>query len=117
MFFPLQDLRGTVIKFAEFLGYQLSSDVIDKIVQHCTFSNMKQNRMANPDFFLKELTSQSGEEKTQQSEAPSVVEDKKWQKDPNGSYMRKGMCQSQNLFSNFPKELTLELGKEEIAAE
>ncbi|XP_072041099.1 sulfotransferase 1C4-like [Amphiura filiformis] len=44
-----KDLKGTVERIADFLGYTFSDDVIDRIVSHCTFGNMKANPMTNPD--------------------------------------------------------------------
>ncbi|XP_072042828.1 sulfotransferase 1C3-like [Amphiura filiformis] len=44
----IRDLKSVVIKIMTFLGYTFSDDVIAKIVDHCTFANMKKNPMANP---------------------------------------------------------------------
>ncbi|XP_072041911.1 sulfotransferase 1C1-like [Amphiura filiformis] len=44
-----KDLKGTVERIADFLGYTFSDDVIGRIVSHCTFGNMKANPMTNPD--------------------------------------------------------------------
>ena len=52
-------MRETVIKIATFLGYQLSDDVISRIVEHCTFANMRKNPQTNPDMFLREAVSES----------------------------------------------------------
>ncbi|XP_072041909.1 sulfotransferase 1C4-like [Amphiura filiformis] len=44
-----RDLKAVVEKVANFLGYTLSDIVINDIVDHCTFANMKKNPMTNPD--------------------------------------------------------------------
>ena len=46
--FPLQDLRGTVVKISKFLGKDLSAEKLDAITDHCTFDNMKKNPMTHP---------------------------------------------------------------------
>ncbi|XP_059386311.1 sulfotransferase 2B1-like [Carassius carassius] len=43
----IADLKGSVEKIAKFLGKSLSSDVTEKIADHCVFKNMKQNKMSN----------------------------------------------------------------------
>ena len=52
--FTPKDLKGTVENIAQFLERSLSDDVIDKVVDHCTFANMKKNPMASVDSILKE---------------------------------------------------------------
>ena len=42
-----KDLRGTVETIAEFIGYNLSQDVIGNIVMQSTFENMQKNPTAN----------------------------------------------------------------------
>ena len=42
-----KDLRGTVESIAEFIGYDLSQDVISSIVKDSTFENMQKNPTAN----------------------------------------------------------------------
>ncbi|XP_022089834.1 sulfotransferase 1A1-like [Acanthaster planci] len=44
-----KDLRGTVEKISRFLDKNLSNETIDAITEHCTFSNMKNNKMAQLD--------------------------------------------------------------------
>ncbi|XP_072042827.1 sulfotransferase 1C1-like [Amphiura filiformis] len=44
-----KDLKGTVERIGHFLEYTFSDDVLDRIVSHCTFENMKANPMTNPD--------------------------------------------------------------------
>ncbi|XP_052002266.1 sulfotransferase 2B1-like [Xyrauchen texanus] len=43
----LQDLRGVLEQILTFLGRQLSGDALDRVVDHCTFKNMKTNTMSN----------------------------------------------------------------------
>ncbi|XP_051968707.1 sulfotransferase 2B1-like isoform X1 [Xyrauchen texanus] len=43
----ISDLKGSVEKMAQFLGKSLSREVTEKIVDHCVFKNMKQNKMSN----------------------------------------------------------------------
>ncbi len=45
----LQDLKSIVEQVAVFLGYSFTNDVIDGIVQHCTFKNMKTNPQTDVD--------------------------------------------------------------------
>ena len=51
---PPKDLKGAVVKIAQFLERSLSDDAINKIVDHCTFDNMKQNPKASPDSIMME---------------------------------------------------------------
>ncbi|KAJ8025260.1 Sulfotransferase 1A1 [Holothuria leucospilota] len=44
-----KDLRGCVIRIADFLGYYLSSEVIEDIADQSSFAEMKTNPKANPD--------------------------------------------------------------------
>jgi hypothetical protein len=48
-FLLLQNLRSEVSRVAGFLEMreQLSPEVLDRVTRHCTFSTMKENRMAN----------------------------------------------------------------------
>ncbi|XP_039596295.1 sulfotransferase 2B1-like isoform X2 [Polypterus senegalus] len=43
----IADLKGSVSKVCTFLDKPLSEEVIEKIADHCTFKNMKQNKMSN----------------------------------------------------------------------
>ena len=47
--YPLQDLRGEILKVADFLGKKLSEDQIQRLTEHLKFKNMKQNNAANND--------------------------------------------------------------------
>ncbi|XP_033630668.1 sulfotransferase 1E1-like isoform X2 [Asterias rubens] len=47
-----KDLRGTVLKISEFLGKSFSDETIDAIMDHCSFQNMKNNPMTNPDTLI-----------------------------------------------------------------
>ena len=42
-----EDLHSTVVKVAQFLGYSLSAQVVDRICEQTTFENMKSNPVAN----------------------------------------------------------------------
>ena len=44
--FP-QDLFSSIADISQFLGKQLTDDVITKITNHCTFESMRQNPMTN----------------------------------------------------------------------
>ncbi|XP_022089844.1 uncharacterized protein LOC110978853 [Acanthaster planci] len=44
-----RDLRGTVENISQFLDKKLSNETIDAITEHCTFRNMKKNKMAQLD--------------------------------------------------------------------
>ncbi|XP_051575663.1 sulfotransferase 2B1-like [Myxocyprinus asiaticus] len=43
----LQSIRGVLEQILTFLGRQLSGDALDRVVDHCTFKNMKTNTMSN----------------------------------------------------------------------
>ncbi|XP_022100034.1 sulfotransferase 1A1-like [Acanthaster planci] len=53
-----QDPRGYVEKISKFLGKNLSAETLDAITEHCSFANMKNNPMANPDSMLRHDESQ-----------------------------------------------------------
>ncbi|XP_071476936.1 sulfotransferase 1E1-like [Diadema antillarum] len=44
-----RDLRGCIVRVCDFLGRNLSDDVIDVITQHSTFDAMKKDPKSNPD--------------------------------------------------------------------
>ncbi|XP_061109589.1 sulfotransferase 2B1-like [Conger conger] len=43
----VQDLRAAVLRMAQFLGRELSPDVLEKVANHSQFNNMKTNIMSN----------------------------------------------------------------------
>ncbi|KAM4633889.1 sulfotransferase 2B1-like isoform 2-T3 [Polymixia lowei] len=43
----VQDLRGALRRFSDFLGSNLSEEVIQRIAEHCCFNSMKTNCMSN----------------------------------------------------------------------
>ncbi|RXN00806.1 Sulfotransferase family cytosolic 2B member 1 [Acipenser ruthenus] len=43
----IMDLKGSISKICSFLGKSLSEEVMERIADHCTFKNMKQNKMSN----------------------------------------------------------------------
>lgn len=45
--FFLQDLKGVVRRFADFLGQKMSEETLEQVVSHCTFESMKTNAMSN----------------------------------------------------------------------
>ncbi|XP_038066080.1 sulfotransferase 1C2-like isoform X2 [Patiria miniata] len=47
-----RDLRGNVEIISQFLGKALSAKTLDDITEHCSFINMKNNPMTNPDSLL-----------------------------------------------------------------
>ncbi|XP_030845638.1 sulfotransferase isoform X1 [Strongylocentrotus purpuratus] len=47
-----QDLRGSVVRVCDFLGKELSDDIIDVITENSTFNAMKKDPTANPDSLL-----------------------------------------------------------------
>ncbi|KAM9462810.1 sulfotransferase 2B1-like [Clarias gariepinus] len=58
----IQDLKGCVTKFSQFLGKPLSPEVIDKIAENCLFKNMKQNKMSNYSLVPEEFMDQKKSE-------------------------------------------------------
>nr|AAI42762.1 Sult2st2 protein [Danio rerio] len=58
----INDLRASVEKIATFLGKSLSSEVVEKIADHCVFKNMKQNKMSNLSLVPEEFMDQKKSE-------------------------------------------------------
>ncbi|XP_062980820.1 amine sulfotransferase-like isoform X2 [Elgaria multicarinata webbii] len=54
----IKDLRGTVLKICSFVGKQLSSQEVDKVVDLATFKNMKADRRANNEIVLGKIFKQ-----------------------------------------------------------
>ncbi|XP_072042001.1 sulfotransferase 1A3-like [Amphiura filiformis] len=81
-----RDLKGVVQKTANFLGYEFTEDIIDGIVEHCSFENMKQNPQTNPDTVIKLVM--KGHGKDTPDDEPAM------------SFMRKGKVGGwKNLFT------------------
>ncbi|XP_062980821.1 amine sulfotransferase-like [Elgaria multicarinata webbii] len=51
----IKDLRGAVLKICSFVGKQLSSQEVDKVVDLATFKNMKADRRANNEIVLERM--------------------------------------------------------------
>ena len=79
-----KDLKGTVEKLAQFLGRSLSEDDIAKVVDHCTFANMKKNPMTSPDSITKHKIA-----KRENKPEEQLMEENKLNKSAK-SFMRKG---------------------------
>nr|AAO64982.1 SULT2 sulfotransferase [Danio rerio] len=58
----ISDLKASVEKIATFLGKSLSSEVVEKIADHCVFENMKQNKMSNYSLVPEEFMDQKKSE-------------------------------------------------------
>ncbi|XP_041964398.1 sulfotransferase 2B1-like [Alosa sapidissima] len=43
----VEDLKGVVRRFADFLGQKMSEETLEQVVSHCTFNTMKTNAMSN----------------------------------------------------------------------
>ncbi|RXN03251.1 sulfotransferase family cytosolic 2B member 1-like protein [Labeo rohita] len=43
----VQDLHDALSRILKFLGRELSAEALDRVVDHCTFKNMKTNKMSN----------------------------------------------------------------------
>ena len=81
VFLLLKDLKVIVQKVATFLGYAYSDDVINRIVDHCSFASMKKNPMTNPDYVMSFFIEQ-------QSNKPETSPE--GNKQEKTSFMRKG---------------------------
>ncbi|KAJ8363871.1 hypothetical protein SKAU_G00127020 [Synaphobranchus kaupii] len=57
-----KDLKESVSKIAHFMGKSLSEEVSAKIADHCTFKNMKQNKMSNYSLVPEEIMDQKKSE-------------------------------------------------------
>ena len=68
-------------RVATFLGYTYPGDVIDEIVDHCSFASMKKNPMTNPDSLISIF-------KKQQEGKPETSPEGSKQEET--SFMRKG---------------------------
>ena len=79
--FLLKDLKAIVQKVATFLGYTYSDDVINRVVDHCSFASMKKNPMTNPDYVMSFFIEQ-------RSNKPETSNDSN--KQETTSFMRKG---------------------------
>ncbi|XP_077867578.1 sulfotransferase 1C2A-like, partial [Saccoglossus kowalevskii] len=43
-----KDRRAAIVKIADYLGYDLNDDKINKITDHCSFKNMKKASLMEP---------------------------------------------------------------------
>ncbi|KPP62549.1 hypothetical protein Z043_119262 [Scleropages formosus] len=43
----LQDLKGALVRFSRFLNRELTLEALEKVAEHCSFNNMKNNTMSN----------------------------------------------------------------------
>ena len=77
-----QDLKGTIVQVAGYLGHKFSDDVLDQMVNICTFKSMKKNPDCNPDSLGFNEEEIKGEKKTTIG---------KEEEDKQSSFMRKGM--------------------------
>ena len=77
-----QDLKGTIVQVADYLGHKFSDDVLDQMVNNCTFKSMKKNPDCNPDSLGFNEEEIKGEKKTTIG---------KEEEDKQSSFMRKGM--------------------------
>ncbi|XP_072042000.1 sulfotransferase 1A1-like [Amphiura filiformis] len=68
-----RDLKGVVQKTANFLGYEFTEDVIDGIVKHCSFENMKQNPQTNLDTVIKLVMKSRGKDTPDDEPAKSFM--------------------------------------------
>ncbi|XP_072041100.1 sulfotransferase 1C1-like [Amphiura filiformis] len=110
-----KDLKGTVERIADFLGYTFSDDVIDRIVNHCTFGNMKANPMANPDTLVAKVIEAKLRHMKNGAEEVADSNDNVAPKD-RPSFMRKGEVGDwKNHFTVAQNEAMDELIREKLA--
>ncbi len=55
----VQDLKGSVVRIAQFLEKLLDAVVIEKITDRCLFKNMEQNKMSNKSTAPREVLDQT----------------------------------------------------------
>lgn len=107
-----KDLKSIVQKTAKFLGYTFTDDVIDSIVHHCTFDNMKENPMTNPDTLYnayKRLTEETVPNVLKENETNGTENSEK------ASFMRKGRVGDwKNHFSKVQNEAMDTLIREKL---
>ena len=95
-FYFTQDLKGAIIQVADFLGRQFPDDVIDKVVQKCTFKSMKNDPTCNPDalgYHIDSIKNEKGNSETEEKndengKGTSDINDVLEQKE--NSFLRKG---------------------------
>ncbi|XP_072042745.1 sulfotransferase 1C4-like [Amphiura filiformis] len=83
-----KNLKAVVEKVATFLGYTLSDDVINRIVDHCSFASMKKNPMTNPDLMFGVAQKPLDPQRKEKAANDGVTLEK--QKQEKGAFMRKG---------------------------
>lgn len=72
--FLFKDLKGVILRTAQFMGKKLSPEQVDELTAHLSFSNMKNNPTINGEDFIKEV-----------KEKHEMPED-----DPELTFIRKG---------------------------
>ncbi|XP_072041097.1 sulfotransferase 1A3-like [Amphiura filiformis] len=82
------DLKAVVERVSKFMGYTISDDVINGIVDHCSFASMKKNPMTNPDGLFDQAHKKLDQQKkgNASKEGVTLVEPKQ----EKISFMRKG---------------------------
>ncbi|XP_072042015.1 sulfotransferase 1A3-like [Amphiura filiformis] len=80
-----KDLKAVVERVTEFMNYTLTDDVINGIVDHCSFESMKKNPMTNPDSLRDRIRKQL-DQQAKKEEDDTLVEPKQ----EKISFMRKG---------------------------
>lgn len=97
-----KDLKSVVQTVAKFVGYDLESEVVDRIVQQSTFNSMKSNSSANYSWQNKDRKSGSkafirkgliGDWMNHFSEEQSTRFDAEYYKQMAGSGLRFDFCQ------------------------